>query len=118
LRKSASPPSADEDDVDDDDWPGPTPILDGRPLPPPSPPPPPPPPPNFATEDDDDDDDELRMRRARETTSPYSADVADERERDKRLQGQSDLEDAAAEEEEWWAAEVDAMVRSSQSKFL
>jgi hypothetical protein len=38
--------------------------------------------------------------------------VADERERDKRLQGQSDLEDAAAEEEEWWAAEVDAMVRS------
>jgi len=67
-------------------------------------------------DDDDDDDDELRMRRERETMSPYSADVAEERERVKRLQGQSDLEDDAVAEEEWWAAEVDAMVfRSSSS---
>jgi hypothetical protein len=48
----------------------------------------------FACDDDDDDDVLLRIRRERVSTSPYSAEVADDRESDSCLQGQSDLDAA------------------------
>ncbi len=41
----------------------------------------------------------FRMRRERVITSPYSADVADDRESDSRLQGQSNLEEEEEEED-------------------
>ena len=69
----------DEDDADD--------TVD------PSRPPPPPPPSRNVIDVVDDvlvEDEELlaRIRRARETTSPYSADVADDRDSGTRAQGQ------------------------------